>query len=154
MNIDRLKEYLDYSEDTGDFTWKKTTSNHVKVEDKAGVLSKGYVKIGILSQQILAHRLAWAFKYGSFPVADLDHINGNRNDNRIANLRETTRGINTQNRKDCKGYTKTARVRKPWCASIKVNYKRKFLGYFETEDEARQAYLKAKRELHPFFVEN
>lgn len=146
-----LKEYTEFSEEHKTLVWKKAPSNRVVVGKVVGTLPKdGYYRSG----NNLVHRAVWLYYHGRLPIGDLDHINGIRTDNRIENLRETTRGLNTQNRKGAKGYTYHANRKKPWCAQLKVNYKRKFLGYYATEEEANEAYLEAKRLHHPFFVED
>jgi hypothetical protein len=104
----------------------------------------------------LAHRLAWLYMYGELPKLCIDHINGVKNDNRISNLREVTSILNQQN------YTKPnitnkanllgafyCETRKRWFSRICVNNKRKYLGTFPTALDAHNAYVKAKRELHP-----
>jgi hypothetical protein len=76
----------------------------------------------------------------------IDHINRDKSDNRIENLREVTQSTNLENR-DCKGYNYD-KIRNKWRARIKVNKKEIFLGRFDTEYEARQAYLDAKKIYH------
>jgi hypothetical protein len=80
-------------------------------------------------------------------VFELDHINGIRNDNRIENLRSVTRSQNQWNRLTAKGYY-WDKSKNKYKAHIKFNDKRKFLGLFETEEEARNAYLAAKQIYH------
>lgn len=155
LSIERVKELLDYEPETGKFYWKVQTSNSIKIGEEAGGLSvDGYRRLRIDGVLWLAHRLSWFVIYGSFPKTGLDHINGIRTDNRIENLREAENSLNSQNRKTVKGYTYVSkRKKKPWLAQIKINYKNKGLGYFETAEEAHEAYLAAKRKHHPFFVE-
>lgn len=145
-----LKEYTEFSDEVKTLVWKKSPSNRAPIGKIVGSLTKeGYYR----TSKQLVHRLVWLLHYGKLPTNDLDHINGNRMDNRIENLRETTRGLNTQNRKEAKGYTYFTNRSKPWNARLKVNYKFINLGYYETEKEAHEAYLSAKRKYHPFFVE-
>ena len=75
----------------------------------------------------------------------IDHINGNTLDNRLINLRGVNQNMNQWNRKGAKGYY---RVRNKYRAVIKINNKKIHLGYFDTELEARQAYLDAKKIYH------
>src|SRR3990167_3120706 len=101
----RLKELLSYNPNTGEFTRLVATGIHGC--NKAGVVvgclsdhpTQGYILIRVNNDGILyrAHRLAWLYVYGFWPPADIDHINGNRSDNRIVNLRSVTRSQNLQN---------------------------------------------------------
>lgn len=155
LTTERIKELLDYCPETGKFYWKSRTSNSIKIGEEAGGFSvDGYRRIRIDGVLWLTHRLSWFVTYGSFPKTGLDHINGIKSDNRVKNLREAENILNSQNRKIVKGYTYvSSRKKKPWLAQIKINYKNKSLGYFETAQEAHEAYLAAKRKYHPFFVE-
>jgi len=76
----------------------------------------------------------------------IDHININSLDNRIENLRILTNHQNQWNT-NAKGYTWSKRKNK-WHAQIQINYKNKFLGLFDNEEDARQAYLNAKEVYH------
>ena len=84
-----MKDLLNYDPDTGDFTWKVSTSNRVRVGQVAGTLRHdGYIRIKVNGKLYLAHRLAWFFVYGVWPVEFLDHIDQDKSNNRINNLRE------------------------------------------------------------------
>jgi hypothetical protein len=116
-------------------------------------MNNGYVCIRIDNILYTAHRLAWLYVHGNWPAHQLDHINKNRSDNRLCNLREATNAENAQNRKrsDNKtGYTGVNQENNKWKAEIKLNYKTIRLGLFETPEEAYSAYLSAKHGLHPF----
>lgn len=94
------------------------------------------------------HRFAFYYEYGVLPRM-IDHINQDKKDNRISNLRDGSGCINTRNTTrviKARGYWYQSRVNK-WVASIKINYKSKHLGYFDTECEAHEAYKKAKENL-------
>ena len=155
LTAGRLRELLDYCPDTGVFTWKIRISN-VKVGDVAGCLEKdGYLRIQIDSRLHFTHRLAWFYVTGEWPPDQIDHINGIRDDNRIANLRAATRSENGQNRRkpqanNTTGYLGVTRHRGKFLAKIRLDGKRKHLGLFTTPEEAHVAYLEAKRRLHPF----
>ena len=146
----RLRELLNYDPDTGVFTWKAPKSNRIKVGQKAGAALKhvDYRQIGIDGTTYRAHRLAWMYVYGEDPgPLQVDHINRDRSDNRIGNLRLTTNQENHFNL-PCKGcYFRGDRQQ--WCAQITFDGVSQHLGYFMTEVEARLAYLAAKKRLHP-----
>jgi hypothetical protein len=102
----QLKELLSYDSNTGVFTWIKKTSNRAPVGNVAGYLNHdGYVYIKINNKIYSAHRLAWLFTNKAYPENMIDHINGNRSDNRICNLREATRVENAYNQKKQKNNT-------------------------------------------------
>lgn len=155
---EQLCDLLDYNDMTGDFTWKKSPSRNVKKNSVAGSVTKtGYMAIKVLGNSYLAHRLAWLYVYGKWPKENIDHVDTNRTNNAIANLREATAIENGQNRQrhqvnNATGLLGVFRLkdRKNWRAQIKVNRKQIYLGVFETAQEAHQAYLTAKRNMHPF----
>lgn len=94
----RLLEVLDYSEDTGIFTWKISTGG-MKIGEKAGgEYGSGHEAISIDNERFFSHRLAWFYVHGYLPENEIDHINRDRKDNRISNLREVTRRCNLINR--------------------------------------------------------
>ena len=108
LTAERLREVLDYGPDTGVFTWKIRTNSRVKVGDVAGALRPdGYIQISIDGRLHRAHRLAWLYVTGESPPDQIDHINGVRDDNRIANLRLATSAENKQNLRRAKSRNKT-----------------------------------------------
>lgn len=145
---ERLKELLDYDPKTGVFVRKVDIRGGAKTGDRAGSLNKhlGYIQINVDGKKYFAHRLAWLYVYGCWPKDTIDHINRQRADNRIENLREAT--VQQQNfnvgAKGCHLHKPS----KKWMAQIMSNGKRKYLGYFDTETEAMAAYFTAKKQLH------
>jgi len=145
----RLKEVLHYCQETGVFTWLSTGKT-------AGNISpKGYQRIGINKRTYLAHRLAWLYVHGDFPCA-IDHINRNKLDNRMCNLRQATQAENmlniSMNRRNTSGSTGVSwsKVANKWHAYISLNKRRLYLGLYEKLEDAKAAYLKAKADLHLF----
>ena len=150
-----LKKYLSYDKETGHFTWIKVASNMVKVGSRAGFLdARGYWTINVLKERSTGHRVAWIYEHGSIPEGmQIDHINGNRSDNRLVNLRVVTRSENQQNRRSANKGTKTGflGVHKhfdKFRSKIYANGKAKHLGLFDTAELAYNAYVSAKRKLH------
>jgi hypothetical protein len=99
------------------------------------------------------HRLLCShFIHSLLPTDCVDHINGNRGDNTLSNLRLATHSQNSYNKKSVRGYY-WRKDRSKWRAQIYVNKKRIYLGYFKTEKEARMAYVKAVLKYHEGFHE-
>jgi HNH endonuclease len=103
----------------------------------------------------LAHRLAWLYVHGIWPERKIDHINGNPCDNRLVNLRDVSQAQNMQNYRKAKsgsalGIQGVTRNGTGFMAQLTVNYKNVYLGTFRTSEAAHEAYLVAKRNLHPF----
>ena len=155
MNQVILKEYLDYSPESGVFRWKKNVSSQKRAGDIAGSKhTQGYIHIMIEGKRYLAHRLAWMYQTGDWPKQSVDHINGVKSDNRWANLRDVSHAENLQNRvgpqKDNKiGVLGVVMRRGKITAQIKVNGESKRLGTFATVEQAHQAYREAKAKYHP-----
>lgn len=152
-----LRSALHYNEETGAFTWLVSTNGRIKVGDPAGSLnSKGYMTIGFKGKERKAHRMAWLWKYGVWPTGQIDHIDGDKSNNRIANLREVTNTENQQNRRRARRDNKSTgligsklhRKTGKYMANIGVDGKRIYLGLFATPELAHEAYLQAKRKLH------
>jgi hypothetical protein len=95
------------------------------------------------------HHFAWYMIYGNVDFVELDHENRDKKDNRISNLRILTRSEQQHNR-EAKGYYFYKRIGR-YMSRIQVNYQTIFLGYYDTEEEAKQAYLQAKQKYHPSF---
>lgn len=147
----RLKEILHYDKDTGVFTWLISPARRSKKGDIAGTLHRGYVEISILHKKYSAHRLAWLYMTGAWPLEEIDHKNGIPSDNRFDNLREADRYINCQNLRSSKGKNALLGVyprSKKFFAAIRVNGKSVHLGSFDTQELAHSAYLDAKRKHH------
>lgn len=152
-----LSTLLSYDKDTGIFTWNVPNGNKAKGSIAGTVMRNGYVRIGVNGKTYMAHRLAWMFSFGKFPIVFVDHINGIRSDNRILNLREASKAENTwnssaysNNRLGLKGVHFNSVDRK-YIAQITVGGKRKCLGSFNDKYEAYEAYIKASKALHGNF---
>jgi hypothetical protein len=115
---------------------------------------KGYNLITLVydnkGYRLYAHQLAW-YWINKECVEQLDHINGDRSDNRISNLRSVTNQQNSMNRTKAKGYT-WCKERNNWRSQITLNNKTINLGYFEKEEDARNTYLQAKEKYHKKYL--
>lgn len=154
-----VRELFDYDPATGLFLRRKTTNQSARKGEVVGTLDRyGYLKVRIKKRSYKLHRIAWLYVHGSFPRALLDHVNGVRSDNRIANLRECNHSQNGCNMRPkagtssgIKGVSWVASAGK-WKAQIGVNYKDIFLGHFDTAEEAGEAYRVAAQKYHGEFA--
>jgi len=146
LTAEQLRELLEYR--AGELVWLvPRTNNKVKIGDVAGSLHRdGYVYISINRRLYLRSRLVWLWHHGSWPTNCIDHINRVTDDDRIENLRDVT---NQQNRFNtgARGYYWHKPTQK-WLARIRVNGKSIHIGYYDTKEEARAAYLAAKAIYH------
>ncbi len=152
LTAEYLRSILHYDQETGIFTRKVRTAHRVKAGDVAGCPDgRGYLQIRVCSRKYRAHRLAWLHVYGEWPEDQLDHINRNRSDNRISNLREVTNKQNGQNaskRSDNKsGHPGVYwdKQKSKWRALITHNQKDIHLGYFENLEDAVAARKAAEK---------
>mgnify|MGYP001205356344 CR=1 FL=1 len=155
LSVEALKAILDYDGTSGLFTWKETRSSTCKKGQIAGTLNdNGYIIIGALGKRYRAHHLAWFYVYGELPQ-EIDHINKNKSDNRIDNLRLATRSQNNINTKPRKGkYPRGVMKNKnKYTAYIDKNYKRMYLGTYDTISEAKRIRDEKAKELYGEFAE-
>jgi hypothetical protein len=155
LTQERLKKYLTYDERSGLFFW--TSAAHQPLRNKqAGCPNKqGHIRIRLERKSHYAHRLAWLYVYGCMPTMQIDHLNGVRDDNRIANLRDVSQSVNQQNQRRAHSNNKSGylgviwrRDRNKWESRIMLSGKSSHLGYFEDPSLAHEAYLLKKREIH------
>lgn len=149
-----LKEILNYDQETGIFKWNINKGGSCKKGNIAGSTdSWGHRQICIDGKKILAHRLAWIYVYGQSPKKQIDHIDGNKQNNSIKNLRDVDQFANQQNRKKARidsksGFMGVAKDGKKYKSTIRANKKRIYLGMFDTAEKAYEAYKFAKEKLH------
>lgn len=162
LTAERVREVLDYNQETGELRWRISKKGIVAGKAPGYENSAGYRVVCIEGRRYRAHRLAWLYMQGEWPVNEIDHINGVRNDNRAANLRDVSGHVNQQNRRQAQRPavpspfntgllgTHFDRERQVFVAQIQnpVTRKQKNLGRYATAAEAHQAYLEAKRRLH------
>ncbi len=154
LTATRLREVLEYCPHSGSFTRRKP-SGTAKAGDIAGWKdTNGYIKISIDNHKYYAHRCAVLYMTGAWPPEDVDHIDGNPTNNAYNNLRCVGAQTNTQNLKRARSDNKSgflgvcfSKAAKKYMAECKGDDgKRRYLGLFDTAEEAHAAYLQAKRQ--------
>ena len=156
LTQDALKQMLWYDPETGVFRWRHERNNgKINPWTAAGSPdNKGHIKIQIGKQMHRAHRLAWLYMTGAFPMQQIDHRNLIKDDNRWCNLREANQaqnqwntGLRRDNKSGVKGVHFSA-VYKKWIASCTVNGKRHVLGSFQTREEAAKVVQEFRKQHH------
>lgn len=177
IDIDLLRKLLRYDPESGKLYWlprplqmfaneghggpsRICLSWNAKWAGKEAFTAKtdeGYCTGRILRKTYRAHRVAWALMHGCWPPEQIDHINGDKSDNRASNLREATNAENQRNRgpqaNNTSGFKGVTYYRKGgrWQAQIKVDGRVNHIGYFDTPEAAYAAYCAANRERHGEF---
>lgn len=153
---EELNELFDYHPVTGILYWK----NHIRMKGKeaGGVDNSGYIRVRIKNKKYLIHRIIWTIVHGDIDGGEIDHINGNKSDNRIDNLRLCSRSENCMNR----GLFKTNKLgvkgviyhqtMKKYKASISKDNKKVTIGFYDNKDDAYTAYKNMTLLLHNNFA--
>jgi hypothetical protein len=157
MQQEDLKAALHYDKATGVFRWRHSQRrNSIKPWSVAGALTKrqGYIEIWINKKIYKAHRLAWLYVHGSIPSEHIDHVNGDKADNRIENLREANnttnhwneviRATNLSGHKGVWWHKQSGK----WEAACRIGGKQKTVGRFERIEDAVEAVKKFREQHH------
>ena len=154
---DRLKELLSYDPDTGHFRWRRAWGRR-RMNAPAGCVDVergGYIVIGIDRVVHQAHRLAWLYMFGRLPLF-IDHINCDRGDNRLCNLRECERSQNQANRgkqaNNTSGFKGVTRHQGKWMGRVNLRGKAYRFSGFDKPEEAAAAYDAAALKIHGEFA--
>lgn len=153
--VERLHELFTYEPDSGALRWRVDRGQRARKGTIAGSVSRqGYRVVGFDGlRSVFAHRIAWAMQTGAWPSQEIDHIDGDRTNNALANLRMVTTAQNHQNMRAARADNKIGLLGVSPCrggyrAQIQVAGKKRWLGEFKTAEQASAAYVSAKRELH------
>lgn len=159
MDQARLKELLSYNPESGVFTWIQDRGKCQKGDVASGTNCNGYRSIRLDYVRYPMHRLAWLYVHGKFPENFIDHINMDKSDNRLCNLRPVTNSQNMMNSVR-KGQVTTSRWKgvswisgkKKWKATVNANGVKHWLGYFNDEREAAEECMFALLKHHGEFA--
>lgn len=160
LTQEMLLENFRYDEKTGNLYWKIKRSFRTKLSNPiSSKNSSGYIQVCTkISGKIkiyAVHRLIWKMIYG-VDAKNIDHIDGDRTNNRISNLRDVTHQQNMMNRKkrcDSKNsYKGVYKLKNSWIAEIWFMNKRYYIGSFKTDKDAGLAYIEASKKLHGNFA--
>lgn len=151
--VEDYKERLDYDPDTGMFRWSTSKKNPRMAGKAAGtVATNGYVMILIFGKRHLAHRIAWFMTSGKWPTYSIDHINRDRQDNRIKNLRDVPHWANVWNQSNKDVLVGAKQLEDGSWASVHMEYGEQIVrGGYDSADAANLAFIAAQEKVHnPF----
>jgi len=157
-DLEFVRKTFAYDLKTGLFTWKYRVANVLAGSVAGSKGANGYTYIRFRKLSVLAHRLAWFYVYGEWPKEQVDHVNGDRSDNSLENLRLASQSQNSCNgalrSTNTSGYrgVSWSKAKKKWVASVVKERKQYKLGYFDSKEDAYLAYLEAARRLHGDFA--
>jgi hypothetical protein len=155
LSVERVRELLHYEPDTGVFTRRIQRASY-RAGEVAGFLHEGYWELNVDVHYVKAHRLAWFYVHGEWPDGVIDHINRDKLDNRLANLRVVTISENRQNMSKYRSNTSGHKgvhwfkAVSKWQAQIKHEGRRHHLGLFHDIEDAAAAYAKAAAAFHKY----
>ncbi len=144
---EELEKILTYDLNTGNFYWNETRGPALKGSIAGSLENTGYIAIRIGLKSYLAHRLAWLYCFREWPENNIDHVDRDRSNNSLDNLRDVTQFINGRNRglnkNNTSGYKGVYRDKNKikWNAEIIINGIKHRLGSFNTPEEASIAYV-------------
>jgi len=151
-----LHKSLEYNPETGVLVWKQRSGKggtRWAGKEAGAADTKGRLRVEINSKSYSASHICFAMYYDRWPLNQIDHINRNKLDNRIQNLREATNAENSRNRKRLTtGYKGVTLHKGRYIARIGINYEIINLGSFDTPIEASEAYQAAAIKYHGEFA--
>jgi len=156
ISRDKVLEYLSFDESTGRFHLRRKTNRWPAGWAIGTTDTRGHLQIAIEGKLYLAHRLAWLVTHGYWPEAGIDHIDGDKQNNRTNNLRLCNQSQNCANSKMPKtntvGLKGVTRHGTRFRAQICVNRKKMHIGVYATAEEAHDAYVRTAKEFFGEFA--
>ncbi len=164
--FEEVAQLVDYNPETGVMTWKwredvpnwwnkKYAGKECGRVTNRGYRQLGYTPLGRNTQRLLTHRLAWYIVHNVLPKDQIDHIDGQKTNNQIKNLRDVSGSLNMRNQKMSRANTSGVvgvywhKARGKWRGKVSVNNKKIHIGTFDNISEA-EAVVKAFRAKHDF----
>lgn len=160
ITAERLKKLVSYDPDTGEFI-RIARVKGARIGRVAGhIKDNGYIHFSVDGKKYGAHRLAWLYMTGDIPSGDIDHIDGNRANNKFSNLRCVDRSTNLENSRRAKSHNRGSGLLGAYLIKRTGRYHSKItvrgrsvsLGCFDTAQQAHEAYMAAKESLHTGYV--
>lgn len=153
--MDDFKDLLKYNPETGKAYWLKHHKKSWVGKEICTKNSQGYLRVGLNGKRYYLHRVVWYIYYGEEPL-HIDHINGDKSDNRLSNLRSVTNQQNMFNRTghedNTSGYKGVFKTCSGYFARVGYNNKPHYVGHYRTKEEAALAYNEKALELHGEFA--
>lgn len=153
LTLEEARSVFAYDRETGDLRWKVAVNSRALEGDPAGCIQgNGYLVVGYKGFRFSVHRLVWFLSHGAWPACQLDHINRDKTDNRLCNLREATESQNHANKLGRKPLKGVRRSRDKYGAQIVCRGQRHWLGTYSTPEEAHRAYAAAAQQFFGEFA--
>lgn len=158
LTAERARELLSYDPQSGLLTWRISRGNCFKAGDVAGPpgsMRQGYLRVYLDGRSYSVHRVIWLYVHRVHPSGEIDHIDGDRLNNKISNLRDVTRTKNQENLKHAHKDNSTGHLgvsynkkNQKFTAHITILGRQNYLGSFQSAGDAHEAYLSKKRKHH------
>jgi hypothetical protein len=162
LSVEFVREFFSYDRESGVLTWNQRPLSHfkdsgmwkswnTKFSGKAvgGKKNRGYIRCVIFGKAYGAHQIVWLYVHGHWPQ-NIDHVDGDRSNNRIENLRSVSKAENARNRgipaNNTSGHIGVYQLNGRWRAQINCENQRKYLGSFDTLEEAVAARKSAQKD--------
>lgn len=158
LTKDNVRKVLDYDPETGELRWLIRPANCIHVGDAAGYNHNGYIRFEFDGERYFSHNVIWLWMTGEWPSNILDHRDCNGLNNRWGNLRAATPMLNNANNRKARHNTSGLKgvsfykYNNKWRAQISINNQRKHIGYYDTREQAHDAYMNVAKSIRGEFA--